>query len=267
MSGIDVIEAPLLKVPFEALKRAAKDRKSVVDEVDSELTAFTAAVSTVSSPLDHVNSIEQLVSKLQGLKRKLQDISKSEADDAQRCKARLKHLAELGPLQRERALEWNKPRLDRLIAEHLLRSGCPQSAIELVKNSNLEQVLDIHIYEGTFRIVAALRQGDCGLAIAWCDDNRAKLKKFKSKLEFDLRVQEFIELVRKDERMLAVQHARKHLAPWAGQHLVELQRVIATLAFSQNTKCPAYRYAEITGICVDDLWVILHRQHALVRHR
>ena len=38
-------------------------------------------------------------------------------------------------------------------------------------------------------------------------------------MEFRLRLQEFIELVRRDCRLQAVQYARQYLAPWAGQYM------------------------------------------------
>lgn len=40
--------------------------------------------------------------------------------------------------------------------------------------------------------------------LAWCHDNRSKLRKLRSTMEFNLRIQEFIELVRQDKRLDAV---------------------------------------------------------------
>lgn len=40
--------------------------------------------------------------------------------------------------------------------------------------------------------------------LSWCHDNRSKLRKLKSTMEFNLRIQEFVELVRVDRRMDAV---------------------------------------------------------------
>ncbi len=37
-SGVEVVDAPLVRVPFESLKRAAKERKTLVDEI-SEVKA------------------------------------------------------------------------------------------------------------------------------------------------------------------------------------------------------------------------------------
>lgn len=68
----------------------------------------------------------------------------------------------------------------------------------------------------------------------WCAENRPKLKKIRSKLEFKLHLQVFIEFVRKGEMMEAIAYAKRNLAPWAPQHMEELQRVIATIAFQSR---------------------------------
>jgi hypothetical protein len=49
--------------------------------------------------------------------------------------------------------------------------------------------VELHIFGGAQRVVEALRGHDCSEALAWCEDNRARLRKAKSKLEFKLRVQ------------------------------------------------------------------------------
>lgn len=54
-------------------------------------------------------------------------------------------------------------------------------------------------------------------------------------------LQEFIELVRAGRTGDAITYARRHLAPFAGQHMAELQRAVATLAFKVDTLCAPYR--------------------------
>ncbi|KAM5568942.1 hypothetical protein ABKV19_016458 [Rosa sericea] len=50
--------------------------------------------------------------------------------------------------------------------------------------------------------------------LVWCAENKSRLKKSKSKLEFQLRPQEFIELVRAENNLRAITYAQKYLAPW-----------------------------------------------------
>jgi macrophage erythroblast attacher len=48
-----------------------------------------------------------------------------------------------------------------------------------------------------------------------CAENRSRLSRLRSGLEFRLRLQQFVELAREGRRLEAVEHARRHLASWA----------------------------------------------------
>lgn len=52
----------------------------------------------------------------------------------------------------------------------------------------------------------SLADHDTSKCLAWCHDNRSKLRKLKSSMEFNLRIQEFIELIRIDQKMEAVRY-------------------------------------------------------------
>jgi len=288
----EIIENNLLKVPFEALKRAAKDRKGLVDEATDALKSLS---SLDSSPHDQqLAGLDQLVSRLQGLKRKLVDVSRAERDEASRCKARVEHLAALGTPARGATVAWNRPRLDRILVDHLLRSDCHVTAAALAASARIEPLCDLHVFGGARRVSDALRARDAAPALAWCEEQRARLKKAKSPLEFKLRLQEFIELLRKvrarwlglsglmrcgawmapapslcpsapsgllpacthpctqtdpttqprrnpqEQRLEAIAYARRHLAPWAPQHMPELQRALGALAFGPRSRCSRY---------------------------
>uniref|UniRef100_A0A7S0WRW8 Macrophage erythroblast attacher n=1 Tax=Chlamydomonas leiostraca TaxID=1034604 RepID=A0A7S0WRW8_9CHLO len=235
-----MIDGPVL-IPstLEALKRAAKDRKSLLD--DAQQAAQAAVQGGAEQPLEgQLDSLDNLISSLQGIKRKLEDVSKTEREEAARVKARLEHLQQL-TVPKDNMIVWNKQRMDRMLVDYLNRCGYHEAASLLAaQQPGLSALVDTHIFEQTQQVVEALRGHDCSRALAWCADNRAKLRKIKSRLEFKLRVQEFLELVRAERRMDAIAHARAHLAPWAGQHMGELQRAVATLAFGAHTGCARY---------------------------
>lgn len=79
----ELLEFPLLKVPFEALRRAAKDRKSACDEACDKVTLLLKSSGATHSREEHLLSLSQIMGSLTGLKRKLQEVSDSEASDAQ----------------------------------------------------------------------------------------------------------------------------------------------------------------------------------------
>jgi hypothetical protein len=69
-------------------------------------------------------------------------------------------------------------------------------AARLAAEARLAELSELHIFAEVAPIVAALRARDCGPALAWCAEHRGRLRKARSSLEFRLRLQEFLELVR-----------------------------------------------------------------------
>lgn len=259
----DIIDAPLLRVPFESLKRAAKERKAIVDEAAEAVTAAVTGAAAAGGGAEAgagtstaVIQLDALLERLQGLKRKLADVSAQEEGDADRVRVRLAHVLSLGQPPRAGVVAWhNRGRLTRLIVDHLLRTGHTAVAARLAQEAGIEPLCELHIFAGVAGIVDALRRHDCGPALAWCGEHRGRLRKVKSCLEFRLRLQEFLELVRQEQRLAAVAYARSHLAPWASAgHMPQLQRALATLAFGTRTLAERPKLAPYAALFSDAAW-------------
>ncbi|XP_038649260.1 E3 ubiquitin-protein transferase MAEA isoform X1 [Scyliorhinus canicula] len=63
----------------------------------------------------------------------------------------------------------------------------------------------------------------------------------ESCLEFSLRIQEFIELIRQNKRLEAVRHARRHFSQAEGGQLDEVRQVMGMLAFPSDTHISPYK--------------------------
>jgi macrophage erythroblast attacher len=104
-----------------------------------------------------------------------------------------------------------------------------------------QDLVDIDAFLDAKRVIDSLQNNEVAPALAWCAENKSRLKKSKSKLEFLLRLQEFVEFVKAKNCIQAIAYARKYLAPWGSIHMKELQRVTATLVFRSNTNCAPYK--------------------------
>eukprot|EP00027_Filamoeba_sp_ATCC50430_P008698 CAMPEP_0168546516 /NCGR_PEP_ID=MMETSP0413-20121227/3541_1 /TAXON_ID=136452 /ORGANISM="Filamoeba nolandi, Strain NC-AS-23-1" /LENGTH=407 /DNA_ID=CAMNT_0008576701 /DNA_START=101 /DNA_END=1324 /DNA_ORIENTATION=- len=195
---------------------------------------------------DACRNLDKLVNKLQGLKRKVEEAMKEEEALIQRSKSRLDHLATIaeadlkdvtGDVQRR----YYTVRLYRCIVDYLLRNGYYKTAIELAKDTNITELVDIEIFLNSKKVVESLQNHDCKEALKWCNDNRSKLKKINSTLEFELHLQECIELIREQKFMDAIQYARKNLAP----QVVQLQPV--SQPASTNLKESQTKLSQSTG--------------------
>jgi len=243
------LEHPLIKAPYEGLNKVFRNSQKAVEK---EVTQTISAIAELHAKKDQLSkeeayqTVDKLLGKLQGLKRKMQEAGKEEQQYIQRCKARLEHLdsiseVDLKKTSGEQQRRWYKIRLDRIMVDYLLREGHYNAAILLAKDSNITELVDIDLFISAKRVIETLSQGDCKEALKWCNDNRSKLKKLNSNLEFNLRVQEFIELVRANSVLEAINYSRKHLAPFADTNMKEIQGAMVALAFRKETSCEKYK--------------------------
>ncbi|CAN0899123.1 Protein MAEA homolog [Linum grandiflorum] len=233
------LEHQFVRVPFEHYKKTIRvNHRAVEKEISSVVSGVNEAAESDLSKDDVVQHLTSLVSRLQGLKRKLEESSRTENLQAQRCRARLNHLESADA---DNLTEWSNTRLKRILVDYMLRMSYYDTAMKLAESSNIQDLVDIDVFQEARRVIDALQNKEVAPALAWCADNRSRLKKSKSKFEFQLRLQEFIELVRADNHMRAIAYARKYLSPWGATHMKELQRVMATLAFKSATECATYK--------------------------
>lgn len=196
----------------------------------------------------------RLVGRLQGLKRKLDTADAREEAALARIDNRIASLRSLNPDEPDPAdsskksqtaaalsaarRDWSKKRVDRLVADHLAREGHVETAAALA--AQLDGLVDMEAFDQARPVLQGLRRRDVGPALAWCQENRVRLRKAESTLELRLRIQELIEMSRREETEAAIAYARKHLAPAAKASLPEVKRCMTALALGPDTRLQAY---------------------------
>ncbi|KAK4546795.1 hypothetical protein LTR36_001527 [Oleoguttula mirabilis] len=212
-----LLDQPLLRLPHELLR---KNLKSAQRQIEISHKAITTAFQTPAAqkrPADALAALDATLAKAQSLKRKLEALNAEERSLHRQQKARIEHLEALHGIPSLADVQyenWAHTRLDRLLVDYLLRQGYVESARQLAVEKGIEDLVDVAVFEECGRIERSLRRGEVREALAWCGENKQALKKIGSQLELELRLQQFIELVRGGEMgklMEAVAHARKYL--------------------------------------------------------
>lgn len=241
-------------------KTLDRELNAILQNAASELergldTTQSAApiVGTITKLLDGV------VEKLHILKRKAEESISEELSAGYVCKRRVEHLKQnvkpqniSNPRDPDEVPEesqisiaaenqWKKIRLNRLIVEHFLRLGYYDTAEILANRSGIREISNLDIFNVTREVEKDLNQHNTGKLIMWCIDNKSKLRKINSDIEFKLRQQEFIELIRSDQRLLAVKHAQKYFPAFEQDQLNEIKKCMALLAFQIDTELEPYK--------------------------
>lgn len=251
IEAILAFEQPFVRVPYENYRKVFRiSQKSIEKELGAVQTsanelAARAAAGEVD-PNTAMAQIEVMVARVEGLKKKLSDLQETAAKPTlDVMRERLHHLALIdgaeppGPAEFSR---WADTRLDRWIVDWCLRTGKEQTAKEIAKEKRIETLVDIDLFSHIRRIETALSDHRCDEALTWCSENKVALRKVKSTLEFELRLQEYIELCRERKTAEAIAYMNKYLSQqWYETHMTEISKASALLAFPPTTTCRPYK--------------------------
>ncbi|KAE8148219.1 CTLH/CRA C-terminal to lish motif domain-containing protein [Aspergillus avenaceus] len=268
-----LLDQPLLRLPHELARRNFKsiqrflerEREYILPALKETTEASLSSNQTTDQTL---SALDTMISRMQGLKRKMESLHQEEKKIHAQSKKRIQHLDNLHQIPSLTDVkydQWSRIRLDRLVVDHMLRSGYTESARQLAQARGIEDLVDLSVFVQCQRIAGSLRQGEAKEALQWCNENKAALKKSRYNLEFELRLQQYIELVRTGDKhkfVEAMAHAKRFLIPYFESHSAEIHRAAGLLAFSSDTKAEPYKsmYSPDRWSYLSDLFVRTHHE-------
>ncbi|CRK43142.1 hypothetical protein BN1723_016115, partial [Verticillium longisporum] len=217
-----LLDQPLLRLPYELLRNNFRAAHFTVEKESTSIKALlkdtaTASVNRRASPDQVLQNLDAMITKMRGVKRKLTTYADEEARLYHQTEARIAHLGELYGMHSFDDVKyetWSRKRLDRLLVDYLLRQGYNNSAHALTAEKNMEDLVDVQTFVSMSRIQESLRGGSVAEALAWCQDNKKELRKKDSSLEFMLRFQQYVELLRSHKYLEAIAHLKKYIVPY-----------------------------------------------------
>ncbi|TRM63584.1 CTLH/CRA C-terminal to lish motif domain-containing protein [Schizophyllum amplum] len=248
--GTLLLEQPFVRVPYENYRKIFRtSQKHVERELQPVQTSAAKLAKDAEAgslqPAQAMESIDAMIARVENLKRKLAELNETAGKPTQDVmRARLQHLHGLSTFQDITDPEYNRwadTRLDRWLVDWTLRTGRVETAREIARRKGIESLVDIDLFTEIRRIEGALHVHSCTEALAWCSENKVALRKIKSTLEFELRLQEFIELCRQRSTTQAIAYSKKHLIAWQETHLPQIQHALALLAYAPGTSCGPYK--------------------------
>ncbi|KAL9107541.1 MAG: hypothetical protein Q9227_007541 [Pyrenula ochraceoflavens] len=256
-----LLEQPLLRLPHELVRRNFNTARRYCErEKDQILPALkdtaNASLKPSTPPEQTLASLDAMITRMQNLKRKLEVCHEEELSLYQQSERRIQHLQDLYQIESLTDVkydQWSRMRLDRLLVDYLLRSGYLKTAESLAKEKGIDELVDLKPFMQCFKIARSLLTGQTKEALTWCDQNKLALKKLgQNNLEFELRLQQYIVLVRtrNPAKLLeARKHAHKYFMPHLESQDTEIKKAAGLLAQEPDTDVEPYRQ-----MYSDDRW-------------
>jgi len=177
-------DQPLIRLPQELLRKNFKTAQKHITRESNEIPPLlkaTANASFAGQPVSEtVASLDTMINRMAGLKRKMESIRAEEKALHHASKNRLQHLQDLydiPSLADVKYDEWSRIRLDRLLVEYLVRQGYTESARALARDRNVEDLVDLEVFDRCARVVRSLRGRGLEDALAWCSEHKVVMRK------------------------------------------------------------------------------------------
>lgn len=260
----------MLRVPFESMRKtfkstqrhlernieqfrtATQDLVTLADNAPISAAAAIADDSTMEVDYEGreatqaLSQIDSMIGRVQGLKRKMTSLRTEHEENITKARARIEFLSQLydpsvRDVESEKFKDWSRTRLDMLLVDYCLRNGQPNTAVQLANTRGIEKLVDIKELQQWNEIEFSLRtEHKIAKCQAWCTENRQFLKKTRSNLEFQIKFQHYIELVREGKPAEAIQYYRQNLIKNAETKFDLMMRASGLLAFRSSEESEPY---------------------------
>ncbi|OMJ27651.1 Macrophage erythroblast attacher [Smittium culicis] len=248
LENIISIDSPFIKVLVEKLK---KNVRHFQKQIEKEMNIVNDLIDQIENSYALSQDIpskkalyEKLLKKLLDLQNELKISKREEKSLVNLIRDRTCEFLsiESSPYTESQLSDWNKKRMERLLMDYMLRSGYQKSAKTLAKDPTIAFFCDAELFEKLISIDISLSKNkSCSECLIWCLENKISLRKLNSDLEFELRLQEFIELARNDEKIQAITYAKKHFKSLSEPQSSKFKQAMTLLVMSPSVECKRYK--------------------------
>ncbi|KAG8718739.1 GID complex subunit containing RING finger motif [Ceratobasidium sp. 394] len=249
VEGTILFEQPFLRVPYETLRKHFRNSQK---HIEREFGAIQSASAELAKPrpdgrdpVETAKVLHGMILRTESLKKRLLDLQATSVAPTQSSfKQRLDHLLALegaATTDQPDYIQWTETRTDRWLVDWALRNSREETALTLAREKGLEALVDTELFAEIRRVEDALRDQKCAVALAWCSENKAALKKMKNSLEFELRLQEYIEIIQQGKTAEAMVYLKKYLITWYESHPQQCRQAAALLVCPPSMGMSTYK--------------------------
>ncbi|CAH1829413.1 unnamed protein product [Saccharomyces cerevisiae] len=253
----------LFHIPYELLSKRIKHTQAVINKETKSLHEHTAALNQIfeHNDVEHdelaLAKITEMIRKVDHIERFLNTQIKSYCQILNRIKKRLEFFHELKDIKsqnsgtshngnnegtRTKLIQWYQSYTNILIGDYLTRNNPIKynsetkdhwnSGVVFLKQSQLDDLIDYDVLLEANRIsTSLLHERNLLPLISWINENKKTLTKKSSILEFQARLQEYIELLKVDNYTDAIVCFQRFLLPFVKSNFTDLKLASGLLIF------------------------------------
>lgn len=239
-------EWSFLKAPYEELSSKFKTHKRKVEKELSFALSHLKNMKNNSNNLDRnqtMGTISALKCRLQTFGALIPSFHHIEDQWLSNYESRIQFIANSS---------MSTTKLSKFLIDYFTRLGKFDVAESIASEFSLQAYSDLYFFEKSQKIVSDLKSKTLDSALEWCDEHKSKLTKLKSMLEFQLKLQKFLEFVKGQNYCGGILYARSQLSKYV-EYQNEIQKAMMLLLVSNKPE----GFQEYQNLLGEDRWEFL----------
>ncbi|CAK9155647.1 unnamed protein product [Ilex paraguariensis] len=236
----------------DAFDRVTKKQKlyssksqEVIEQIGQEIEQALTRIQSVhdaTSPPDHKLILTELKTKLKEIAQPNQlEGTQKELNIALSKYPKLLEKSFNPDISKAyRNFDFDVHTVNQIIASHFYRDGLFDLGDCFINEAGEADARDKVFFQEMHQILEAMKSLNLEPALNWAATNHEKLKQNGSNIEFRLHRLQFVEILQKRGRDEALKYARTSLAPFATNHMAEIQKLMACLLWAGKLDSSPY---------------------------
>lgn len=220
-------------------KLSSSKAQEVIDQIDQEIQKTLQKIQSSNdceSQVDYKSALAELKVKLKDI-APLSQLESTQKELNGALSKYPKHLEKFFNPDISKAyrnIDFDTHTVNEIIGSHFYRQGLFEIG-DCFRTEAKEPESEAAVksqFQEMFQIVEAMKHRNLEPALNWAMTNSDKLKPNGSDLLLKLHSLQFVEILQKGNRDGALQYARTYLAPFASDHMAEIQKLMVCLLWT-----------------------------------
>lgn len=254
------LENEYLRIVYEIILTNLRNNKKILEK---ELILIKNKYESLckkenKNKEEMLNNIKKLKNKIEKIKIKYKEIDKKEEELFYEFEKRLNNLEDIEKNNKnlDKIKSFTESKINTILLDYLFREKFIETTKNLQNEENINENIEFNVLNQLENLIYNIKKKNLEFILKWSQNNKNKLNKLKSDIQFKIISQIFIERYKENKILECINFAKENFKNWSETHKKEICELMLLLAIKDKSKIKIDKYKLLLS---DNKWETLEK--------
>ena len=254
------LENEYLRIVYEIILTNLRNNKKILEK---ELILIKNKYESLckkenNNKEEMLNNIKKLKNKIEKIKIKYKEIDKKEEELFYEFEKRLNNLEDIEKNNKnlDKIKSFTESKINTILLDYLFREKFIETTKNLQNEENINENIEFNVLNQLENLIYNIKKKNLEFILKWSQNNKNKLNKLKSDIQFKIISQIFIERYKENKILDCITFAKENFKNWSETHKKEICELMLLLAIKDKSKIKMDKYKLLLS---DNKWETLEK--------